>query len=111
MDDTGFVMRPEQRSRFAPRHARQPDGSLQVIPFTEPPDPEFFEGGGGLFSTGPDYLRFLRMLLGDGQLDGVRILRPETVAEMSTNQIGELTVGALTSVVPSPRTPSSSSPA
>jgi CubicO group peptidase (beta-lactamase class C family) len=41
------------------------------------------------------------MLLGDGQLDGVQILRPETVAEMSANQIGELTVGALTSVVPS----------
>ncbi len=101
MSDTGFTMRPEQRSRFAPRHARQPDGSLQVIPFAEPPDPEFFEGGGGLYSTGPDYLRFLRMLLGNGQLDGVQILRPETVAEMGMNQIGELTVGVLASVMPS----------
>lgn len=100
MSDTGFVMRPQQRARLAPRHTRQRDGSLQVIPFVEPQEPEFFGGGGGLYSTGPDYLRFLRMLLGDGQLDGVRILRPETIAEMGRNQIGELTVGALTTVVP-----------
>lgn len=100
MSDTGFVMRPDQRARLAPRHARQRDGSLQVIPFEEPQEPEFFEGGGGLYSTGPDYLRFLRMLLGGGQLDGVRVLRPETVAEMGTNQIGELPAGVLTTAVP-----------
>ena len=100
MSDTGFVLRPEQRARLAGMHVRQPDGTLQVLPSEEPQEPEFFGGGGGLYSTGPDYLRFLRMLLGDGQLDGVRILRPETVAEMGRNQIGELTVGALTTVVP-----------
>ena len=100
MVDTGFVLRPEQRSRLAPRHARQADGSLQMIPFVAPQAPEFLEGGGGLFSTGPDYLRFLRMLLGDGQLDGVRVLRPETVAALSANQIGDLTAGVLTSAEP-----------
>lgn len=95
MNDTGFVLRPEQRSRLAGMHERQPDGTLQVVPFAEPQEPEFFSGGGGgdgLYSTGTDYLRFLRMLLGGGQLDGVRILRPETVAAMGENQIGELTV-------------------
>ena len=92
MDDTGFVIGSEQRSRLAGMHERQADGSFQVAALETPQQPEFLEGGGGLYSTGPDYLRFLRMLLGDGQLDGVRVLRPETVAAMSENQIGELTV-------------------
>jgi CubicO group peptidase (beta-lactamase class C family) len=100
MHDTGFLLRPEQRSRLAGLHERQSDGSFQVIAIEEPQQPEFFEGGGGLYSTGTDYLRFLRMLLGAGQLDGVRVLRPETVAEMGQNQIGDLSVGRLTTVMP-----------
>jgi methyl acetate hydrolase len=100
MRDTGFVLGPAQRERLASMHVRQPDGSLQVVPFEIPQAPEFYMGGGGLYSTGPDYLRFLRMLLGNGELDGVRILRPETVAEMNRNQIGELSVGPLKSVDP-----------
>jgi methyl acetate hydrolase len=100
MTDTGFVIRPEQRSRLASMHARQPDGSLVVIPFEIPQEPEFFMGGGGLYGTGPDYLRFLRMLLGDGELDGARVLQPETVQEMNKNHIGDLTVGLLKSSAP-----------
>jgi methyl acetate hydrolase len=100
MNDTGFILGPDQRSRLAGMHEHQSDGSLQLMPPGEPSEPEFLEGGGGLYSTGPDYLRFLRMLLGGGQLDGVRILRRETVAAMRMNQIGELTVGALTTAVP-----------
>jgi CubicO group peptidase (beta-lactamase class C family) len=100
MGDTGYVIGADQRSRLAGMHARQPDGSLQPLPTEESPQPEFWEGGGGLYSTGPDYLRLLRMLLGGGQLDGVRILQPETVTEMSRNQIGALTVGALTTALP-----------
>jgi CubicO group peptidase (beta-lactamase class C family) len=100
MADTGFVIGAGQRERLAGMHARLPDGSLQVIPFEIPQAPEFFMGGGGLYSTGPDYLRFLRMLLGDGQLDGARVLSAATVAEMSRNQIGELLVGPLKTVVP-----------
>src|SRR5215213_5475400 len=82
MSDTGFFIGSEQRSRLAVKHARQPDGSLHPLPPGETQEPEFLEGGGGLYSTGPDYLRFLRMLLGNGQLEGVRILRAETTAEM-----------------------------
>jgi len=100
MNDTGFLLRPEQRSRLAGLYERQPDGSLRVIPVEEPQQPEFFEGGGGLYSTGTDYLRFLRMLLGAGQLDGVRVLRPDTVAEMGQNQIGNLSIGRITTVMP-----------
>jgi CubicO group peptidase (beta-lactamase class C family) len=69
---------------------RGEDGSLQAIPFELPQEPEFFMGGGGLYSTGPDYLRFLRMLLNGGELDGARVLRPETVRQMTTNLTGDM---------------------
>jgi methyl acetate hydrolase len=100
MTDTGFVIGADQRTRLAAMHARQPDGSQVAIPFEVPQAPEFFMGGGGLYSTGPDYLNFTRMLLGGGQLGQARVLRPETVAEMGQNQIGELNVGLLKSYAP-----------
>lgn len=100
MNDSGFLLRPEQRTRLASMHERQPDGSLAAIEFEMSQQPEFFMGGGGLYSTGSDYLRFLRMLLGDGELDGVRVLRPETVAEMGKNHIGDLSVGRITTAMP-----------
>jgi CubicO group peptidase (beta-lactamase class C family) len=57
-------------------------------------------GGGGLYSTAPDYLRFLQMLLHGGELDGARILQRETIAEINRNQIGALNVGMLKTVTP-----------
>ena len=99
MRDTGFVLRPDQRTRLAGMHARQPDGSLEVISFEVPQQPEFFMGGGGLYSTGPDYLTFLRMLLHGGRFNDAQVLGPQTVAEMARNQIGDLTVGLLKAVV------------
>ena len=50
----------------------------------------FYSGGGGLCSTIGDYLRFARMLLGKGELDGTRILEEETVAAMTSDQLGEI---------------------
>ena len=65
-------------------HARQPDGSLQPIEFEIPQEPEFFMGGGGLYSTGRDYLRFLPdASCTRASFNGAQILRPETVAEMA----------------------------
>jgi methyl acetate hydrolase len=100
MRDTAFVIGPDQRRRLASMHVRRPDGSLEAIEFEVPQEPEFFMGGGGLYGTGPDYLRLLRMLDGGGELDGVRILAHETVAEMTRNQIGDLEVGRLTTAIP-----------
>ena len=100
MHDTGFVLSPEQRGRLAAMHQRQPDGSLQPVPFEVPQAPEFFMGGGGLYGTGPDYLNFLRMLLNGGRLDRTQILRPETVAAMAQNQIGALTAGVMRTAMP-----------
>jgi methyl acetate hydrolase len=100
MRDTGFIVGPDQRARLASMHVRQPDGTLQAIEFMLTQEPEFFMGGGGLYSTGPDYVKFLRMLLGGGELDGQRVLKAETVAEMGKNQIGELLVGPLKTAIP-----------
>jgi methyl acetate hydrolase len=100
MPDTGFVLGASQRERLAGMHARLPDGTLQSIPFEMPQEPEFYMGGGGLYSTAPDYLRFLRMLLGGGELEGARVLSAETVAEANRNQIGDLLVRPLKTVDP-----------
>jgi CubicO group peptidase (beta-lactamase class C family) len=100
MNDTDYRLGPSQRERRVGMHARQPDGSLQPIAFETPPDPEFFPGGGGLYSTGPDYLRFARMILNRGSLDSARVLKPETVAEMSRNQIGDIDVVMLRTTQP-----------
>jgi methyl acetate hydrolase len=56
-------------------------------------------GGGGLASTADDYGRFMRMLLNGGTLDGAQVLKPETVALMSQNQIGAVSVPALKSAL------------
>jgi CubicO group peptidase (beta-lactamase class C family) len=95
MRDTGFMPTAAQFARYAQVHVRQADGSLEPTPMTPPERGEFFAGGGGLFSTGPDYLAFLRMLLHGGTLNGARILRPETLALMAQNHIGDLNVQKL----------------
>ena len=57
-------------------------------------------GGGGLSSTASDYIRFVRMILNDGELDGVRVLKADTVEAMSRNQIGAIGVPALKTALP-----------
>jgi CubicO group peptidase (beta-lactamase class C family) len=95
MTDTAFTVSPEQRARQASVHQRHPDGHLEAQPFEQPVEREFLAGGGGLYSTAEDYLRFLQMLLHGGALGGARILQPETVALMGQNQIGVLPAGVL----------------
>ena len=94
MVDTQFG-RPDS-DRVVTIHSRLADGSLKVASTGRPSKPELESGGGGLYSTAPDYLRFLAMLLRGG--DGV--LRPETVAQMGQNQIGALDVSRMETVMP-----------
>jgi len=100
MTDTSFKISPSQRARLVAMHARQADGGLKPIDFEMTQDPEFQMGGGGLYSTGPDYLKFVRMFLNRGSLDGAQVLRRETVALMEQNQIGDLNVTVLKTVAP-----------
>lgn len=97
MANTGFLISSAQRRRTATTYVRQPDGSLKPMPFEMNQRPEFFSGGGGLFGTPRDYLAFLQMLLKDGTHNGARLLKPETVASMRTNAIGDLNVNPLKS--------------
>jgi len=100
MRDSGFATTPEQRARQASVHQRKPDGSLEPQPLETPFVPEFYAGGGGLYSTAPDYLTFLQMLLHEGALNGTRILKPETVALMGKNHIGDIEAGILKTTMP-----------
>ncbi|HXT80152.1 MAG TPA: serine hydrolase domain-containing protein [Acetobacteraceae bacterium] len=96
MRDTSYVLRPEWSARLATVHTRAGNGSLEPIDVPAPPDnPEFFPGGGGLFSTARDYLIFLQALMHGGSLNGARILKPETVALMGQNHMGPLNVRPL----------------
>jgi methyl acetate hydrolase len=92
MKDTDFVIGPDQKKRLVTVHERKPDGGLNPIEFGVPQEPEFFMGGGGLYGTGRDYLAFLQMLMHGGEFNGARLLRPETVAQMSKNNIGDVNI-------------------
>ena len=100
MTSTSFKLNADQLGRLAGMHVRTSEGTLKPFPLVMPQAPEFELGGGGLYSTVHDYLRFMRMLMGEGSLDGVRVLRPETVAEMVRDQCGEMDCGHMPSIAP-----------
>jgi CubicO group peptidase (beta-lactamase class C family) len=89
MKDTGFSVPADKMERFASCYIPKSAGGLKLqddagkSTYAEPPKLE--SGGGGLVSTAHDYMRFCRMMLGGGTLDGVQILSPKTVAMFSMN--------------------------
>lgn len=91
MKDTAFRVPAKKTERFAACYGPKPTGGLRVI--DEPSEsrylkkPSILSGGGGLVSTARDYMRFCQMLLNKGQLDGKRLLRPDTVEMMTKNQL------------------------
>lgn len=100
MVSTGYRLTPALRERLSGVHQRLPDGRFESRAFEPPQRPEDFLGGGGLYSTAGDYVRFIRMILDRGTLDGVRILKPETVEDMARNHIGGLPAGICKSANP-----------
>jgi len=102
MNDTAFRISDGMRKRMAKIHHRGPDGGLTADPALEiPQEPEFEMGGGGLYSTAGDYLKFVRMMLNEGKADnGKAVLKPETVATMSKNAMGESRVTLLKTAAP-----------
>lgn len=101
MKDSGYVTSEEQRTRQARLHLRQADGSLVPQPLEPVPvASEFWSAGGPLYSTAPDYLKFLQMLLHGGAWNGARLLRPETVALMHQNHTGNIPAGILKTEMP-----------
>jgi methyl acetate hydrolase len=101
MTSTAFKITPAMRERLAKIHQRGDDDSLSAQRDLEiPQDAEFDMGGGGLYSTAGDYLKFVRMILNRGKANGTRVLRPDTVAQMTCNNMGSARVCLLKTVAP-----------
>lgn len=97
MTDTYFFVPQAQRARLVTVYANAPDGTLMRAPDGQKGQGHYvdgprrsFAGGAGLVSTARDYARLLEMVRRGGELDGVRLLSPRTVALMTHNQIGTL---------------------
>ena len=93
MADTAFHVAPDKLGRFAANYARGEDGRAVLLDdpaisrFAKPPR-AIASGGGGLVGTGRDYMRFCRMMLNRGTLDGERLLGRKTVELMTANHLG-----------------------
>jgi hypothetical protein len=91
MVDTGFFVPDGQRDRFTACYALTPSGKVVLQDDPEKShflsDPSVKSGGGGLVSTADDYMRFCRMLLNGGELDGARMLSPKTIKLMTMNHL------------------------
>jgi CubicO group peptidase (beta-lactamase class C family) len=91
MTDTDFFVPSEKAHRLAACYAANGKGGMKLqedpaeSPFLAPPS--LISGGGGLCSTSADYLTFCRALLGGGELGGVRLIGPKTLALMTTNHL------------------------
>lgn len=99
MTDTHFYLPRDQRDRLAVVYSAKPGGGLERAPdpggmvgqgaYLDGPR-KSYSGGAGLLSTAQDYARFLQMLLNGGELDGARVLSPNTVHLMTVNHVGDL---------------------
>jgi CubicO group peptidase (beta-lactamase class C family) len=95
MKDTAFWLPKDKRGRLAKLYEAPADGGpLRDVSLPMGDEPPAFEGGGGgLISTADDYLKFARMMLGKGEVDGVRLVKPETIDLMCANRLSEVQRG------------------
>jgi CubicO group peptidase (beta-lactamase class C family) len=100
MRDTNFEVTESMANRLAVVKARGEDGQLADFELAPPSNPEFYGMGHALYSAAPDYMRFVRMFLNKGELDGNRILSEAAVETMLANHIGELDVVEMKTVAP-----------
>lgn len=94
MQDTSFLVSPDKQDRRAAAYGFNDEGQLTrrttwngVVLEERPAEMTYESGGQGLWSTVDDYLRFARVFLGDGSVEGVRLLRPQTLMLMMTNHL------------------------
>ncbi|MEP7057305.1 MAG: serine hydrolase domain-containing protein [Caldimonas sp.] len=100
MRDTAFRIRPDMQARLAKIHHRDDQGALTAGDLTIEQSPENEMAGGGLYGTMPDYIRFVRMILNDGQGEFGRVLKADTVQLMSRNAMGDIRVAMLPTQAP-----------
>lgn len=101
MTDTSYILPEARFERLVSTHRRDASGALKQDERRQPTRPTSFNGGGGLYSTAADYVRFMQTILNRGAgAGGKRILKAETVESMLRNQIGELGAGKMKSFRP-----------
>jgi methyl acetate hydrolase len=100
MPDTAFEVEPHMAARLASVSIRGEDGTFGDFALAPPSNPEFYGMGHALYSTAPDYMRFLRMVLNKGTLDGARIVSEAGLASMLANQIGSTPIPCLKTAAP-----------
>ncbi len=102
MVDTRFELEGDMGNRLVPMCGRSVDGGFSAVPIDvgPPAQPEFYGMGHALYSTASDYMRFLRMWMNQGQLDGVRVLEQHSVEHLLSNQIGDLRLRPLRTALP-----------
>ena len=103
MNDTSYNVPESKGPRLVAQQQRAGDHMDGAVVLQNPPPGLTVAkpiGGGGLASTADDYGRFMRMFLNGGELDGVRVIKAETVKLMSENQIGAVSVPALKVALP-----------
>lgn len=99
MSNTRFELEGDMEARLAQAHIFA-EGQWAPHEIAPPPSPEVYGMGHALYTTGTDYLTFIRMLMNGGELNGARVLAEDTVKMYCANQIGDLSVGKMTSYAP-----------
>ena len=94
MPDTAFAVPAQHHEHIAEPFLRDPEGGVQMKVIDVRADTALASGGGGLVSTALDYARFLQFMLNRGELDGVRLLGPQTVDFMTTDHLGDIAVAS-----------------
>ena len=101
MQDTAFTLTPSMQQRRVTMHHRQADGSLVADPdFILPQDPEVHMGGHGLYSTVDDYLKFIRLWLNRGEVNGQRLLQESTLELALNNGLADIAMKNLPGAIP-----------
>lgn len=100
MEWTSFVMGPPQLAQEVPVRGKTDRGQIKALDFQISQTPELYMGGAGLYGTAGDYFKFLQMLLNRGSAQNGRVLKPETIATMFQNHIGDIRLPAMKTVIP-----------
>ena len=101
MNDTAFTLTPSMLERRASMHHRQADGSLIAdTDFILPQEPEVHMGGHGLYSTVSDYLKFIRLWLNRGEVNGQRLLQESTLELALNNGLADIAMKNLPGSIP-----------
>lgn len=101
MQDTAFALTPSMQQRRVSMHHRQADGDLVAdTDFILPQDPEVHMGGHGLYSTVDDYLKFIRLWLNRGEVNGQRLLQESTLELALNNGLADIAMKNLPGAIP-----------